>query len=190
MIGQRDCRGGRRSATLSAMRCALALLAASQFVAACTSNPDATTPPGRPNIILIVADDLGYGDLGCYGQRITKTPNLDAMASTGMRFTQFYAGSTVCAPSRCVLMTGKHVGRAFIRGNGKVNLLPEHVTVAEVLAENGYRTGLFGKWGIGHEDSTGLPTTGFSTKPSTTSFRSPALLPKVWVPRAAGCTTG
>lgn len=112
----------------------------------------------RPNLIFIMADDLGYGDLGCYGQEKIKTPTLDQLAAEGMRFTQFYAGSTVCAPSRCCLMTGLHTGRAFIRGNGKDNLRPQDVTVAEVLKKVGYRTALIGKWGLGHEGSTGLPT--------------------------------
>jgi arylsulfatase A-like enzyme len=112
----------------------------------------------RPNIIFILADDLGYGDLGCYGQKRIHTPNLDRLAAEGMRFTQFYAGSTVCAPSRCVLMTGLHTGHCFIRGNGKDNLRPEDVTVAKVLKDAGYTTGLVGKWGLGHEGSTGVPT--------------------------------
>ncbi len=112
----------------------------------------------RPNIIFILADDLGYGDLGCYGQQRIQTPNLDRMAAEGLRFTDFYAGSTVCAPSRCTLMTGYHTGHALIRGNGKDNLRPEDVTVAELMQNAGYATGLFGKWGLGHEGSTGLPT--------------------------------
>ena len=112
----------------------------------------------RPNIIFIMADDLGYGDLGCYGQQRIKTPAIDRLAAEGMRFTDFYAGSTVCAPSRCVLMTGYHTGRCFIRGNGKDNLRPSDVTVAEVLAAGGYRCGMYGKWGLGHEGSSGLPT--------------------------------
>lgn len=111
-----------------------------------------------PNIIFIMADDLGYGDLGCYGQEKIRTPVLDAMAAEGMRFTQFYAGSTVCAPSRCVLMTGLHTGHCFIRGNGKDNLRAEDTTVAEVLRQVGYATGMAGKWGLGHEASSGLPT--------------------------------
>ncbi|MEX2027455.1 MAG: arylsulfatase [Pirellulaceae bacterium] len=111
-----------------------------------------------PNIVLILADDLGYGDLGCYGQQRIQTPNIDRLAKEGMRFTDFYAGSTVCAPSRCVLMTGFHTGHAFIRGNGKDNLRPEDVTVAEVLKSAGYATCLAGKWGLGHEGSTGVPT--------------------------------
>ena len=116
------------------------------------------TAAERPNIIFIMADDLGYGDLGSYGQTEIKTPHLDSLAAEGMRFTQFYAGSTVCAPSRCVLMTGKHTGHCFIRGNGKDNLRPEDVTVAEVLKSEGYQCGLVGKWGLGHEWSSGLPT--------------------------------
>jgi arylsulfatase A-like enzyme len=113
---------------------------------------------GRPNIVLIMADDLGYGDLGCYGQQRVRTPNLDRMAAEGTRFTDFYAGSTVCAPSRCVLMTGLHTGHGYIRGNGKVNLRPTDVTVANLLHDAGYATGQFGKWGLGHEGSTGIPT--------------------------------
>ncbi len=105
---------------------------------------------GRPNIIYVLADDLGYGDLGCYGQKTLKTPNLDRMAREGMRFTRHYAGSTVCAPSRCVLMTGLHTGHARIRGNGPGQLLPSDLTIARVLQRSGYKTGCFGKWGIGN----------------------------------------
>ena len=97
--------------------------------------------PAHPNIIFILADDLGYGDLGCYGQKRILTPNLDRMAAEGMRFTQFYAGDTVCAPSRCTLMTGLHTGHAIIRGNARVPLRPQDVTVAEVLKGAGYRDG-------------------------------------------------
>ncbi len=114
-------------------------------------------PGRRPNIIFILADDLGYGDLGCYGQAKIKTSNLDQLAAAGMRFTQFYAGSTVCAPSRCALMTGLHTGHALIRGNAKVALRPEDLTVAEVLKRSGYRTCLVGKWGLGDEGTTGVP---------------------------------
>ena len=111
-----------------------------------------------PNIVFVLADDLGYGDLGCYGQSLIRTPNLDRMAAEGLRFTDFYAGSTVCAPSRCVLMTGLHLGHAWIRGNARMNLRSEDVTVAEVLKRAGYATGLFGKWGLGHEGTDGTPT--------------------------------
>jgi arylsulfatase A-like enzyme len=100
---------------------------------------------------------LGYGDIGCFGQKQIKTPSLDQMAREGMRFTSVYAGSTVCAPSRCALMTGQHTGHCFIRGNSALALRPEVVTVAEVLKQAGYRTSLVGKWGLGLEGSTGVP---------------------------------
>src|ERR1051326_3465170 len=112
---------------------------------------------GKPNIIFILADDLGYGDLGCYGQSKIQTPNLDKLAAEGMRFTDFYAGSTVCAPSRCSLMTGLHTGHSWIRGNGTQALRAEDVTIAELLKAAGYHTGLLGKWGLGSEHSSGLP---------------------------------
>ncbi|UCF42640.1 MAG: arylsulfatase [Planctomycetota bacterium] len=111
----------------------------------------------RPNIIFVLADDLGYGDLGCYGQEKIKTPNLDRMAAEGMRFTQHYAGSTVCAPSRCALMTGLHTGHCRVRGNKRVPLRPCDATVAELLKKAGYATGLIGKWGLGEPDTTGIP---------------------------------
>jgi arylsulfatase A-like enzyme len=115
-------------------------------------------PDSAPNIVLILADDLGYGDLGCYGQQRIQTPRLDRMAAEGIRFTNCYAGSTVCAPSRCCLMTGRHTGHARVRGNARVPLEPGDVTVAEVLKQAGYATGLVGKWGLGEEASTGIPT--------------------------------
>ncbi len=111
----------------------------------------------KPNLIFILADDLGYGDLGCFGQQKIQTPHLDKMAAEGMKLTSFYAGSTVCAPSRCVLMTGMDTGHCFVRGNGKFNLRPDDFTVAELLKKQGYDTALIGKWGLGHEDSTGVP---------------------------------
>jgi arylsulfatase A-like enzyme len=111
----------------------------------------------KPNIILIQADDLGYGDLSCYGQKKFKTPAIDRLASEGTRFTIYYSGSTVCAPSRSVLMTGLHTGHTRIRGNARYPLLPEDVTVAEVLKSAGYRTGLIGKWGLGEAGTTGVP---------------------------------
>src|SRR5919106_1138304 len=101
----------------------------------------------KPNIIFILADDLGYGDVGCYGQKKIKTPNLDRLAAEGMRFTQFYAGSTVCAPSRCVLMTGMDTGRCRVRGNSAVPLTPDDRTIATHLKHAGYTTALIGKWG-------------------------------------------
>jgi arylsulfatase A-like enzyme len=120
-----------------------------------SSRPESLPP--LPNIILIVADDLGYGDLGCYGQSKIKTPNLDKLAAEGMRFTNFYAGSTVCAPSRCSLMTGLHTGHARIRGNADVPLAAGDVTLAELLKGAGFHTGLVGKWGLGNENTTGVP---------------------------------
>jgi len=119
-----------------------------------------STRAGRsapPNILLIQADDLGYGDLGVYGQARFETPALDRLAREGIRFTQYYAGSTVCAPSRTALMTGLHTGHAWIRGNGDFPLRPEDVTVAEVLRQAGYRTAVIGKWGLGGPGTTGQP---------------------------------
>lgn len=138
----------------------------------------ATDAAGRPpNIVLVVADDLGYGELGCYGQKSIRTPHLDALAKQGVRFTNFYAGSPVCAPSRCVLMTGKHSGNAFIRDNrnppkkpyahlqkthqwkfpGQTPLPLEEITLGEALKQRGYATAAIGKWGLGHIGTTGDP---------------------------------
>jgi len=136
-------------------RILVALLVATLFTAPATAAMGAK--PKRPNIIFILADDLGYGDLGCYGQQKIKTPNLDKMARQGLRFTQAYAGSTVCAPSRCALMTGKHTGHCRIRGNALVPLEPTDTTIAAILRAAGYATGLIGKWGLGEPGSTGLP---------------------------------
>lgn len=111
----------------------------------------------RPNILFILADDLGYGDVGCYGQREIQTPNLDRLAASGTRFTQAYAGATVCAPSRCALMTGLHTGHAFIRGNARVDLPANTLTVPRLLSGQGYRTSLIGKWGLGSICGTGQP---------------------------------
>lgn len=126
------------------------------------ADPAATTSPEPPNIILIVADDLGYGDLGSYGQQQIQTPALDRMAGEGMRFTQFYAGSTVCAPSRSVLMTGKDTGHTRVRGNAsgetiKQSLRAEDVTLAEVAQQADYQTALVGKWGLGEINEPGFP---------------------------------
>lgn len=119
----------------------------------------------RPNLIWIMADDLGYGELGSYGQQVIQTPHLDRMANEGLRFVQFYAGATVCAPSRSVLMTGEHHGRTRVRGNaGAANALaqalrPDDFTVAKALQQAGYATALIGKWGLGDIGvaETGLP---------------------------------
>ena len=119
----------------------------------------------NPNIVLILADDLGYGDLGCYGQRKIKTPNLDRMAAEGMRFTDFYCGCSVCAPSRCTLLTGKHLGHATVRDNmqrgpgleGQHPMQPGTVTVAQLLKTAGYATAIVGKWGLGMPEDHSSP---------------------------------
>ncbi len=117
----------------------------------------------KPNIVLVVADDLGYAELGCYGQHKIHTPNIDRMAAEGIRFTQFYAGAPVCAPSRCCLMTGLQSNHAYIRDNGELPTegqmpLPEGtVTMAGALKQAGYTTGMFGKWGLGGPGTTGDP---------------------------------
>jgi len=124
----------------------------------------------KPNIIFIMADDMGYGDAGCFGGNLIKTPNIDRIAAEGMRFTQCYAGSTVCAPSRSVLMTGLHTGHTRIRGNfgkggvkglgggaGRVPLRKNDITVAEILKTAGYTTGITGKWGLGEPSTLGTP---------------------------------
>lgn len=118
-----------------------------------------TSTQVRPNIIFIMADDLGIGDVGCYGQKILSTPHMDRMAKEGMRFTQVYAGSSVCAPSRSSLMTGMHNGHNRVRDNipHGVFLMPDDLTVAEVLKQAGYATGGIGKWGLGNPGSWGVP---------------------------------
>lgn len=138
----------------------------------CVAAPGARPHSAKPNFIFILADDLGYGDLGCYGQQWIRTPCLDRMAREGLRFTHCYAGSPVCAPSRNVLMTGQHTGHARIRDNSarvggvieefserqrRVPLAEEDVTVAEVLKTAGYVTGATGKWGLGEPATPGVP---------------------------------
>ncbi len=126
-----------------------------------------------PNIVFILADDLGYNELGCYGQEKIRTPNIDRLAAEGMRFTQHYSGSPVCAPSRCVLLTGKHTGHSYIRDNDEMDergdvwhdpelegqrpLLPNTYTIGTMLQQAGYTTGAIGKWGLGGPGSTGAP---------------------------------
>jgi len=148
--------------------------AAAMSLAGCKTKPvEKISTQKLPNIIFIMADDLGYGDLGCYGQKKIKTPNIDRLAAEGTRFTDCYAGSTVCAPSRSVLMTGQHTGHTRVRNNmGKVggtlvldNGSPERrvplelqdITVAEVLKQAGYATAITGKWGLGEPNNNGIP---------------------------------
>ena len=150
------------------------------FYGSCKStDPPAQASQSKPNIIYILADDLGYGELGVYGQEIIETPNIDALAKTGMRFTQHYSGAPVCAPARCVLLTGQHAGHAYVRGNdewrargdvwdyqamfdnpfleGQRPLPDSIVTVAEILQSAGYKTGAVGKWGLGAPTTEGVP---------------------------------
>ncbi len=129
----------------------------------CSLWPAFVTAQTRPNIIFILADDLGYGDLGINGQKLIKTPNIDRLAAEGVRFTQFYAGTSVCAPSRSSLMSGHHTGHTYIRGNkgvdpeGQQPLADSVVTMAEILKKAGYTTAAFGKWGLGPVGSEGDP---------------------------------
>lgn len=122
---------------------------------------------GRPNLIYILLDDAGYGDLGCYGQKRFQTPNIDRLAGEGMKFTQHYSGSTVCAPTRCVLMTGLHTGHSFVRGNrevkpeGQAPMPADIVTLPRLLKKAGYATGAFGKWGLGAPGSASDPVRHF-----------------------------
>jgi arylsulfatase A-like enzyme len=111
----------------------------------------------RPNIVVILADDLGWGDLGCYGQKRIRTPHLDQMAADGVRFTAAYAGSTVCAPSRSCLITGQHTGHTRVRGNDYVPLRPTDPSLGNLLKSAGYATGIVGKWGLGEPGTTGVP---------------------------------
>ena len=148
------------------------------LIAGCNGGHPVQTDP--PNIIFILADDLGYGDLGCYGSELIETPNIDLLAESGMMFTQHYSGSPVCAPSRCVLLTGKHSGHAYIRGNdewgdrgevwdyramiadstleGQRPLPRETVTIGKILQSRGYATGMIGKWGLGAPHTESIPT--------------------------------
>jgi len=146
----------------------IVLLILSVVLFSCTSKAKnaiaENTAADKPNIILILADDLGYGDLSCYGQQKYSTPNIDKLAKEGIKFTQHYAGSTVCSPSRNSLMTGLHMGHAFIRGNGQnpngdgdLPLPKERTTFVKYLKEAGYKTGIFGKWGLGDCDTEGNP---------------------------------
>jgi arylsulfatase A len=135
-----------------------ALVACACLAAAWTVGPSQNRQPASsPNIILIQADDLGYGDVSAYGQSNFSTPGLDRLAKEGIRFTQYYAGSTVCAPSRAALMTGLHTGHTWIRGNGEIPLRDEDLTIATILRDAGYRTAVIGKWGLGRPGTSGQP---------------------------------
>lgn len=141
------------------------LLLACQGTDPATSSPQQSNegPPAPPNVIFIMADDLGYGELGCYGQEKIQTPHIDALAARGMRFTQAYSGAPVCAPARCVLMTGRHSANAEVRGNREVKPEGQHPisaevpTVATLMRSAGYVTGAMGKWGLGPVGSSGDP---------------------------------
>jgi len=128
-----------------------------------TATAFAATPTPRPNIVFIMADDLGYGDIGPFGQKLIRTPNLDRLAAEGTCFTQYYAGGSVCSPTRSVLMTGQHTGHTRIRGNhgqtglARVPLAAADVTVAEVVKSAGYATAIAGKWGLGEPGTEGIP---------------------------------
>jgi arylsulfatase A-like enzyme len=134
-----------------------AFIAALTVAAASSKTTEQPRSAVRPNIVIIQADDLGYGDLSVYGQKQFQTPNIDRLAREGTRFTNYYAGCTVCAPSRAALMTGLHTGHGWIRGNGEIPLRAEDVTVAMALRDAGYRTAVIGKWGLGRVDTPGLP---------------------------------
>ncbi|MDC0325621.1 arylsulfatase, partial [bacterium] len=149
---------------------ALALVSLAFFDTALGQNSDR-----KPNVIVFLADDLGYQELGCYGQKYIRTPNIDALAANGLRMTQFYSASPVCAPSRGMLLTGKHSGHAYVRDNrnpkgldhikkeygwefpGQFPIPPSEITLAEALKSQGYATGAMGKWGLGHFGTTGDP---------------------------------
>lgn len=136
------------------------LMAAGSAVAGCAQGPEGQ----QPNVVFILADDLGWGDLGCYGQQLFETPNIDALAAAGMRFTQSYSGTTVSAPSRSCLLTGTHSGHTYVRGNlrvppeGQFPLPADSQTIFRDFQNAGYRTGAFGKWGLGPIASTGDPS--------------------------------
>lgn len=137
------------------------------FVAFALLLAPAHAVPEKPNVIYILLDDAGYGDLSCYGQKKFQTPNIDRLATEGMKFTDHYSGSTVCAPTRCVLMTGVHSGHAFVRGNrevqpeGQAPMPADIVTIPRLLKKNGYATGAFGKWGLGSPGSVSDPAEHF-----------------------------
>ena len=140
------------------------------FLSYCCQTVPIQNEPSRPNILFIMVDDLGYADLGSYGQKRIHTPNLDRLALEGMRFSQCYAGSPVCAPSRSVLMTGRHTGHTTVRGNfgkggviglgggkGRIPLHDRDTIIPEILQSVGYKTAMVGKWGLGEPGTSGEP---------------------------------
>ncbi|HYT66272.1 MAG TPA: arylsulfatase [Vicinamibacterales bacterium] len=139
------------------MRAFIPLVAAAALASSSGLGRAVTQPQGRPNIVIVQADDLGYGDLSAYGQARFQTPSLDRLAVGGIRFTEYYAGSTVCGPSRAALMTGLHTGHTWIRGNGEIPLREQDVTLGMALLDAGYRTAVIGKWGLGRPGTPGLP---------------------------------
>ena len=148
-------------------RLTLCVLCATTFPASIHAGSQAGAA-NRPNLIYIMLDDAGYGDLSCYGQKLFRTPNIDRLATEGLKFTDHYSGSTVCAPTRCCLMTGLHTGHALVRGNrevqpeGQAPLPADVVTLPRILNKAGYATGMFGKWGLGAPGSTSDPADHFS----------------------------
>ena len=137
------------------------LFTAAWLCSASATNAAEVNKPGKPNIVYILADDLGYGSLGCYGSKTFQTPTVDRLAAEGLRFTQHYAGAPVCGPSRCTLITGLHNGHGQIRGNflpGKeIHLAKGTQTIASCLKKAGYSTAMIGKWGLGMADTSGDP---------------------------------
>jgi len=131
----------------------------------------------QPNVIYIMADDLGYGDLGCYGQQVIETPNIDQLAAEGIRFTDHYAGHTVCRPSRLVLWSGQHVGHTGLIGNAPRSLTGSEATVSRLLKEAGYTTGGVGKWALGHvNEPSEIDNAGPHDQPFTTNHSTDSLL--------------
>ncbi len=167
------------SYTFSKIRLLVFGIYALLLVMAVGCNSGGTVSEVRPNIILILADDLGYGELSCYGQKLIETPNIDKLAENGMKFTQHYSGAPVCAPARCILLTGKHSGHAYIRGNdewesrgdvwsymsmiadssleGQRPMPDSTITIARLLKKAGYTTGMIGKWGLGAPQTNSIP---------------------------------
>ncbi len=160
----------RLSHTPRALVAALASAALAAVLGGCATASVRSSGARKPNVVFILADDLGRGEIGVYGQKLIKTPHIDRLAAQGMRFSQHYSGNAVCAPSRCSLLTGKHPGRAYVRDNndpperrgqkfpGQTPIPGSEITIAEMMKAAGYATGAMGKWGLGYEGSSGDPT--------------------------------